>query len=142
MMTWGIRSWRFPTSPLESEMVQPSDQFPPLGATVTVVLRVTASLRASTRPENTSKLAVFTPCARMISRKLGVARPIRITSTANVTMVSVIVNPSAVARERTLVIECEHAVRDLRRARDGSRADGVGGRQGGHCRIDRHGIEP
>lgn len=81
------------TVPPDSVTVQPSAQPPAAGANVTVVLRVTASLRACTSAEKTSKLAFFIRVATIKFLKSGPAIAIKMTSITTTIINSIMVKP-------------------------------------------------
>src|SRR5688572_20118713 len=127
-------------------MFHPLLHVPPTGVIVTVALRVIASLRASTKVEKTSKLAVFTRWLRTNSPKLGSPAAI---STPRIVMTirsSGSVKPRlarmlflsarvASARFRAGMGEREHAIGLLAAVGDGRGDDGVGGRGGRHVAV-------
>src|SRR5512135_2425100 len=93
---------RFRVVPLV-ETVQPFCQPPLAGETLTLALRLMASLRARAREEKRSKEAVLTRCPSTNELKAGRARPARIPAIAIVTISSTRVNPEAAARRFALV---------------------------------------
>src|SRR5687768_1985179 len=129
-------------------MVQPLIQAPPVGCMVTLALRVIASLRASTRLEKRSKLAVFTLWLRTNSPKLGRPAPSSTTRIVMTNRSSGSVKPRsarmpalparvAVARLGAGVREREYSVRPLPGVGDRRGLDGVGGRRGRRVPVRR-----
>src|SRR5689334_21222198 len=143
-------SWRATTWPLPSVATQPLVQSPALGVSVMEMLRLIASLLASTRPAKTSKLAVFTRWLRIMSRMLGTASAVRMPTMSTTIIISTIVkpalrilmaSPARVAGTGLLSRAVDGEVAVGRLLVDGRGGDDVGGRNRGRTLGHREGVE-